>query len=312
MKQEPWCLPVTLVNAKTGSIAEITYPCSNAEMLEALARCKIAYGSGAYYHKVEEAYMDGRRKDSLTKTLAGIIGSRTAPPTMRELNSLAAQIRCMPERKRAAFRKSISQHSDSRLADIFRLVQDYSQICTDDNVRDLSGRAVLWDENNPYLQVAIRAPQVEESEIIDCPIDNFALAAIQNKLGICDIDACIEQISGVVSCGAEVSFADINRWASVLKENHVGQQLGKYKAVLELEDCTDVETAITLAGRLDEYEFCPDADMQDVLDRYIRNADQLDYDEEMDAAEELGIADTDYGIVKRADSAPTMRFDMQM
>ena len=26
MKQELWCLPVTLVNAKTGSIAEITYP----------------------------------------------------------------------------------------------------------------------------------------------------------------------------------------------------------------------------------------------------------------------------------------------
>ena len=52
MKQELWCLPVTLVNAKTGSIAEITYPCSNAEMIEALARCKTPYGSGAYYHKV--------------------------------------------------------------------------------------------------------------------------------------------------------------------------------------------------------------------------------------------------------------------
>ena len=38
MKQEPWCLPVTLVNAKIGSIAEITYPCNNAEMIEALAR----------------------------------------------------------------------------------------------------------------------------------------------------------------------------------------------------------------------------------------------------------------------------------
>ena len=36
------------------------------------------------------------------------------------------------------------------------------------------------------------------------------------------------------------------------------------------------------------------------------------YDEEMDAAEEFGIADTDYGIVKRADSTPTMQFDMQM
>ena len=53
MKQELWCLPVTLVNAKTGSIAEITYPCSNAEMIEALARCKTPYGSGVYYHKVE-------------------------------------------------------------------------------------------------------------------------------------------------------------------------------------------------------------------------------------------------------------------
>lgn len=49
--------------------------------------------------------------------------------------------------------------------------------------------------------------------------------------------------------------------------------------------------------------------MQDVLGRYIQNADQLDYDEEMDAAEEFGIADTDYGIVKRADSTPTMQFD---
>ena len=116
----------------------------------------------------------------------------------------------------------------------------------------------------------------------------------------------------MVSCGSEVSFADINRWAAALKENHIGQQLGKFKAVLELEDCADVETAITLAGRLDEYEFCPDADMQDVLGRYIQNADQLDYDEEMDAAEEFGIADTDYRIVKRADSAPTMQFDMQL
>lgn len=312
MKQEPWCLPVTLVNAKTGTIAEITYPCSNAEMVEALARCKIPYGSGAYYHKVEEEYMDGRRKDSMTKTLAEIIGSKTAPPTMRELNFLAAQIQCMPERKRTAFRKSISQLSDSNMTDILRLVQDYSQIRMDDTMRDLSERTVLWDENAPYFQVAIRSPQTEEPEIIDCPIDNFALAAIQNRLGICDIDACIEQVNGVVRCDSEVSFADINRWASVLRENHVGQQLGKYKAVLELEDCTDVETAISLAGRLDEYEFCPDADMQDVLGRYIQNADQLDYDEEMDAAEEFGIADTDYGIVKRADSAPTMQFDMQL
>ena len=90
MKQELWCLPVTLVNAKTGSIAEITYPCSNAEMIEALARCKTPYGSGAYYHKVEEDYMDGRRKDSMTKTLAGIIGSKDVPPTMHELNFLGA------------------------------------------------------------------------------------------------------------------------------------------------------------------------------------------------------------------------------
>lgn len=312
MKQEPWCLPVTLVNAKTGSIAEITYPCSNAEMVEALAHCKIPYGSGAYYHKVEEACMDGRRKDSMTKTLAGIIGSRTAPPTMRELTFLAAQIRCMPERKRTAFRKSISQLLDSSMADIFRVVQDYSQMRMDDTGQDLSERAVLWNENDPYFQVTIRLPQAEESQIIDCPIDGSALAAIQNKLGICDIDACIEQVNGVLRCDSEVSFADINRWAAALKENHVGQQLGKYKAVLELEDCTDVETAISLAGRLDEYEFCPDADMQDVLGKYIQNADQFDYDEEMDAAEEFGIADTDYGIVKRTDSAPTMQLDMRM
>lgn len=312
MKQEPWCLPVTLVNAKIGSIAEITYPCSNAEMIEALARCKIPYGSGAYYHKVEEDHMDGRRKDALTKALAGTIESKAAPPTMRELNFLAAQIQCMPERKRDVLRKNISQLPASSMADVFRVVQDYSQMRVDADMRDLSARAVLWDENNPYFQVAIRSPQAEESEIIDCPIDHSALAAIQNKLGIRNIDACIEQIDGVISCGSEVSFADINRLASALKENHVGQQLGKYKAVLELEDCADVETAITLAGRLDEYEFCPDADMQDVLGRYIQDADQLDYDEEMDAAEEFGIADTDYGIVKRADSAPTMQFDMQL
>ena len=312
MKQEPWWLPVILVNAKTGSIAEITYPCGNAEMIEALARCKIPYGSGAYYHKVEEDHIDGRRKDSLTKTLAGIIGSKTAPPTMHELNYLATQIRCMPERKRTAFRKSISQLSDSSMADIFRVVQDYSQIHTDDNGRDLSERAVLLEENTPYFQVVLRSPQTEEPGIINCLVDNSALAEIQNRLGIRNIDAHIEQINGVLRCDSEVSFADINRWASVLKENHVGQQFGKYKAVLELEDCTDVETAITLAGRLDEYEFCPDADMQDVLGRYIQNADQLDYDDEMDAAEKLGIADTDHGIVKRADSAPTMQFDMQL
>ena len=312
MKQEQWCLPVTLVNAKTDSIAEITYPCSNAEMVDVLARCKIPYGSGAYYHKVEGDHMDGRRKDALTKMLAGIIGSKTAPPTMHELNFLAAQIQCMPERTRTAFRKSISQHSASSLSDVLRAAQEYSQRSMDDNAQNLSERAVLWDENTPYFQVAIRSPQTEEPEIIDCPIDNFALAAIQNRLGICDIDACIEQVNGVVRCDSEVSFADINRWASVLRENHVGQHLGKYKAVLELEDCADIETAIALAGRLDEYEFCPEADMQGMLGRYIQNANQLDYDEEMDTAEELGIADTDYGIVKRADSAPTMRFDMQL
>ena len=312
MKREPWCLPVTLVNAKTGSIAEITYPCGNAEMIEALARCKVPYGSGAYYHKVEEAYMDGRRKDSLAKTLAGIIGSKTAPPTMHELNFLAVQIQRMPERKRTAFRKSISQLSDSSMADILRLAQDYSQMRVDADMRDLSERAVLWDESNPYFRVSIRPSQDEKSQIIGCPIVESALTAIQNRLGIRDIDAHIEQVNSVVSCGSEVSFADINRWASALKENHVGQQLGKYKAVLELEDCADFETAIALAGRLDEYEFCPDADMQDVLGRYVRNADQLDYDEEMDAAEELGIADTDYGIVKRAGSAPAMQFDMQL
>ena len=312
MKQEPWCLTVTLVNAKTGSIAEITYPCGNAEMIEALAHCKVPYGSGAYYHMVEEDYMDGRRKDSLTKALAGIIGSKTAPPTMHELNFLAVQIQRMPERKRTAFRKSISQLSDSSMADILRLAQDYSQMRVDADMRDLSERAVLWDESNPYFRVSIRPSQDEKSQIIGCPIVESALTAIQNRLGIRDIDAHIEQVNSVVSCGSEVSFADINRWASALKENHVGQQLGKYKAVLELEDCADFETAIALAGRLDEYEFCPDADMQDVLGRYVRNADQLDYDEEMDAAEELGIADTDYGIVKRADSAPTMQLDMQL
>ena len=312
MKQEPWCLPVTLVNAKIGSIAEITYPCSNAEMVEALARCKVPYGSGAYYHKVKEEYMDGRRKDALTKMLAEIIGSKTAPPTMHELDFLAVQIQHMPERKRTAFRKSISQFSTSSMADVLRLAQDYSQIRMDDTVQDLSERVILWDETDPYFRVALHTPRTEESEIIGCPIDDSALAAIQSKLGIHDIDACIGRVNGVVSCSADLSFTDINRWASALKENHVGQQLGKFKAVLELEDCTDIETAISLAGRLDEYEFCPDANMQDVLGRYIQNADQLDYDEEMDAAEELGIADTDYGIVKRADSAPTMQFDIQL
>ena len=227
MKQESWCLPVTLVNAKTGSIAEITYPCSNAEMIEALARCKIPYGSGAYYHKVEEDHMDGRRKDVLTKALAGTIGSKAAPPTMRELNFLAAQIQCMPERKRDVLRKNISQLPASSMADILLVVQDYSQMSVDDNVQELSVRAALWDENNSYFQVAIRSPQTEEAEIIDCPIDHSALAAIQNKLSIRNIDACIEQVDGVISCGSEISFADINRLASALKENHVGQQLGK-------------------------------------------------------------------------------------
>ena len=143
MKQEPWCLPVTLVNAKIGSIAEITYPCHNAEMIEALARCKIPYGSGAYYHKVEEDHMDGRRKDALTKALAGTIESKAAPPTMRELNFLAAQIQCMPERKRNVLQKNISQLPASSMADVFRVVQDYSQMRVDADMRDLSARAVL-------------------------------------------------------------------------------------------------------------------------------------------------------------------------
>mgnify|MGYP007048165415 CR=1 FL=1 len=217
--------------------------------------------------------MDGRRKDSLTKTLAGIIGSKTAPPTMHELNFLAVQIQRMPERKRTAFRKSISQLSDSSMADILRLAQDYSQMRVDADMRDLSERAVLWDESNPYFRVSIRPSQDEKSQIIGCPIVESALTAIQNRLGIRDIDAHIEQVNSVVSCGSEVSFADINRWASALKENHVGQQLGKYKAVLELEDCADFETAIALAGRLDEYEFCPDADMQKGKQRFLGNHD---------------------------------------
>ena len=69
---------------------------------------------------------------------------------------------------------------------------------------------------------------------------------------------------------------------------------------MDFEDCTDLEGAMELAAKIDEYEFFPMADFDEILDKYQSGASQLDHDEQMDLADELGIGMTEYGIVKKS------------
>jgi len=301
-KTVSWALHLMLVNDDSGDAVDIVYPSSRFHILEQMNKCRIPYGSGRYHHMART--MDDYEGDCLQKALSHAIENKDSPPSIKEMNYLAETIQKMSARQRVEFEKAVSELTTIRESvDIAGKMVGKNFPFTE---LSETNRAELWNEDDPYFRIRFvqdgeRWFEDEHGVWVDFPATDDELQRAAAVMGVHSLQELREcQVDGVVKCGSSLTLKDINRWAKALKECHIGEQLGKYKAVLDFEDCTDLEGAMELAAKIDEYEFFPMADFDEILDKYQSGASQFDYDEQMDLADELGIGMTEYGIVKKS------------
>lgn len=313
-KTVPWFLYLTLVNDRTQDAVDAVYPCSKFRMLENLNRCRVPYGAGSYHHIA--GAMDGFGGDSLQAALASAIENASAPPSIWELNRLAELLQGMRAEQRRLFQQAAASLTSATVKETLQLAYRLSGESLRGDEEGLKERTVLWEENDPYFRVFFvhdgeRWFEDENGVWVGFPATENDFHAAAAVMGVKSLNELREnRAEGIVKCGSTLTLTDINRWAAVLKEYRIGEQLGKYKAILDFEDCVDLEEAIQLAKSMDEYEFFPDSDFVEILDRYQEGASLFDYDEQMEAADEWGISMTEYGIVKKI--SHTEKFDMTL
>lgn len=312
MEQErrelPWLMRLTLVNKETGQTAFAMYPEDKYSILDSLDRCQLPYGSGEYSHLAESP--NGVYSDGLQAELAGVIESEAHPPSIRELNYLGGQIQRMTDAQRAALGRQISGDPEVGIADAINAAH---RLLSEEPVydgRSMADRAVLLEEDEPYIRVQLfpddGGPQ-ESREVglwIDCPAQESNLDAAAQILGASSARGLTTGEWDGLLAAAEVSlnesehpfvaFGDINKLARTMKEKVPLQELCKFKAILQMECCTDFDEAAALAGKLDEYEFCRNAEFH-ARCRIVGL--EMGRDE---AARELGLEETDYGLIRPA------------
>lgn len=306
----PWFMRLTIQNSRTGQKAFAMYPCEKYEMLESLDWCQLPYGSGDYTH-LSVSY-NGVDADSLQETLTGIIENSEHPPSIRELNCLGELIQRMSAQTRSCLEQEIAEKPNAAIADAinaaYRLL---SESVVYDGI-SMSDRAVLLGDDEPYIQVKLIAYSddldLDEGGIwVNCPAHEDELKAVAEQLDVGsyrdlemgDVCAIVEKITTDMLCDAISTFDEINELARAMKEHGVIRELGKYKAILEFENCYDVGEAAELAGKLDDYEFYQGETLGEVGNRY-RDQNPYDLDDE-ELAEDLGFEETHYGIVRIAD-----------
>lgn len=307
----PWFMRLTIQNSRTGQQAFAMYPCEKYEMLESLDWCQLPYGSGDYTH-LAVSY-NGVDTDSLQDTLTGVIENLEHPPSIRELNCLGEQIQRMSAQMRFCLEQEIAGQANATIADAinaaYRLL---SESIVYDGI-SMSDRAVFLSDDEPYIQVQL-VPHSDNLNLdeedgiwVNCPVHEDELQAAAEQLGVGSyrdlemgtVYGIVEKITVDMLYDDGSTIDEINELARTMKEHSVIRELGKYKAILEFENCFDVGEAAVLAGKLDDYEFYQGETLGEVGNRYLdHNPYDFDYGE---LAEDLGFEETNYGIVRIAD-----------
>ena len=130
--------------------------------------------------------------------------------------------------------------------------------------QSLSERAVTLNPTDPIISLRLRPcdyPDEESYELrLDCPVSESDIDAVLKKYDIHGLYDCfIQSTQSVIpvldyAITSDTDIERVNELAAAIKTLG-GAQLAKYKAAYELEVVTDIETAIDLARRLDEYDF---------------------------------------------------------
>lgn len=310
MEQEhrklPWYLRLTLVNKMSGKKAFTMYPEDTYSILDSLDLCQVPYGSGEYHHLAVNPY--GAYDDDLLEDLAGVIESEEHPPTIQELNYLGGQLQRMTGAQRAELGRQVSWVPEATITDA---INTSHRLLDQELVYDgraMADRAVLLDEKEPYIRVHLVPDDDDLSELqengiwVDCPAKDSDLEAIAQKLGASALNAfSVDDMGGLLAFSDVpliennspfVAFKDINNLARTMKEKDILQQLGKFKALLQMECCADFDEAVVLAGKLDHYEYCRQAEFESRCQIV-----GLDTDWER-VAHDLDFEDTDYGLIR--------------
>lgn len=306
-----WFMRLTIQNTETGKSGFAMYPCEKYDMLESLDDCGIPYGSGKYAHLAVSA--NGVAADSLQIALTGVIEHRQRPPSVHELNFLGSQIQDMTADERHRLEQGIAGRPGATIVEAINAAYDVlSKSMVYDGV-SMCERAVLFTDDEPYIRVRMvpdddQTYESEEDGIwVNCPATDDDLKAAAEKMGVNSYrDLAVNDAYGILGSVIEydmfqaqdLSFDELNSLALVMKNNCIHQQSAKYKAVLSLESCYDVEEAIKLAGNLDSYEFYTGESLSTVGNRF-QNQNPYDLAED-DLAKDLGFEETSYGTIRKA------------
>lgn len=254
---ENWSLHLTLLNNRTGQKIGANYPKNKYEILEMLDRCQIPYGSGDYAH-LAVPFPDGT-PDSLQLKLAGVIENEHCPPSIRQVNFLAEQLQRMSAESREALMQELTDMPMAVITDVIRIAGRLLSELPLPQTIDLSERAVLLTEQEPYFRLNVAALESESTEDgvwLDLPMQNGALEQLMLHLDVQDTDELeIRGLSGVVSPDDlelgeyEIFLADIHDYdafARTLMECVPIHAMAKYKALL-LARPTSIQGATKLA-----------------------------------------------------------------
>lgn len=305
---ERWHMRLTIVNEEGGQTAVAMYPDSLYAILETLDECQIPYGNGRYRHLAVSP--NSVPADVLQMALTPVIESEENPPSIRELNYLGELIQEMTAQERKRLAGELLAAPQATISDVYTAIQ---HICPDRDVEcenlSLKERSVQLGAEAPYIRIQlIRAeddPGDEKAGIwVNCPATEEQIAEAAKTAGVESLEELQpNMMDGAFSYsdlylteqdGPFESFHEINRLAVAMKEHGVLQEIGKFKAVLYFEGCTDFEKATELVGQLDDYEFFSRADLE-------RKSQEVGFPEpDNDVLSELGIEETPYGFVRQA------------
>lgn len=302
-----WRLRLTIMNKHTGQSSMTVYPQDKYTTLEDLDYCQLPYGSGDYRHLLSEDV--DRYSDSLHVALTGVIENEEHPPSIQELNHLGLQIQKLTAEGRAQLEKQLMEMPDATITNALNAIYT---LLSENKFYDgisLANRSVLLEKDEPLLRVQMVVDDdeshdsLEEGYWLDCPSKKGDLEKAAFELGVNIDELCTNAIDGVLACSVldlfdpSMNYCDLDEYDELtcaMQEKNIIQQLGKFKAVLAMEGCTDVPEATELARKLDEYEFCL---LTDLHTRYECPDYKVDYSI---VADNLDLEQTNYGFVRNS------------
>lgn len=304
-----WYMRLTLVNEDGGQTAMAMYPDSLYAILETLDECQIPYEGGRYRHLAVSP--NGVLTDELQRALTSVIENEKNPPSIRELNYLGGLIQEMTAQERKRLAGELLTAPQATISDVYTAIQ---HICPDRDVEcensSLKERSVHLGAEAPYIRIQLIRdeddPGDEKAGIwVNCPATEEQIAEAAKTAGVESLEELQpNMMDGVFAYsglplteqdGPFQSFREINQLAIAMKEHEILQEIGKFKAILHFEDCTDFEEAAELAGRLDNYEFFSRSE----LERRSQGTGCPVLDD--DLLDELRIEETPYGFIRSAD-----------